>query len=204
MQIIVHASQALWEELTGKNKNIDWVRVDNVNSFSIYKDAAAFFNLNNDAAQEHYPPGLPVIFINSIVTTLKEIEQNSNKVRINGWNGFLKSGTWEITGKITDDVTHILEAIGVKATVVKDEPGFVSARILAMIINEAYFAKEENVSSEKDIDIAMRLGTNYPMGPFEWANVIGVKYVVSLLNKLHETDEMYAPAPLLLKEARLL
>ena len=48
-----------------------------------------------------------------------------------------------------------------------DIPGFISARVVSMIINEAYFALEEEVSSKEEIDTAMKLGTNYPYGPFD-------------------------------------
>jgi 3-hydroxybutyryl-CoA dehydrogenase len=77
---------------------------------------------------------------------------------------------------------------------VPDEAGFVSARIIAMIINEAYHAKDEAVSTEADIDIAMKLGTNYPYGPFEWANEIGVQHVYALLQKLSLNDERFLPS----------
>jgi 3-hydroxybutyryl-CoA dehydrogenase len=70
-----------------------------------------------------------------------------------------------------------------------------------MIINEAYFALEENVSTKEEIDIAMKLGTNYPYGPFEWAKKIGLKNVVRLLTELSLSEKRYQPAGLLLKEA---
>ena len=72
-----------------------------------------------------------------------------------------------------------------------DEVGFVSARTIAMVINEAFFAIEDNVSSEQEIDIAMKLGTNYPFGPFEWASKIGLKNIYDLLSMLSKTDERY-------------
>ena len=58
---------------------------------------------------------------------------------------------------------------------VKDEPGFVSARIVAMMINEAYFTWEAGTSTKEEIDIAMKLGTGYPYGPFEWGEKIGLR-----------------------------
>ena len=70
-----------------------------------------------------------------------------------------------------------------------------------MIINEAYFALEEGVSTKEEIDTAMKLGTNYPYGPFEWAKKIGLKNIFQLLDKLHKTNLRYEPAALLKKEA---
>jgi 3-hydroxybutyryl-CoA dehydrogenase len=73
--------------------------------------------------------------------------------------------------------------------------------VLAMIINEAWFTLGENVSTKQEIDTAMKLGTNYPYGPFEWCNKIGIKNIYSLLKKLSENNARYKPAPLLEKEA---
>lgn len=73
------------------------------------------------------------------------------------------------------------------------------ARILAMIMNEASFAVGEAVASVRDVDIAMRLGTNYPKGPLRWADEIGLDLVMVVLNSLRESfgEERYRPSPLL-------
>jgi 3-hydroxybutyryl-CoA dehydrogenase len=76
----------------------------------------------------------------------------------------------------------------------------VSARVVAMIVNEAYFALGEAISSKKDIDTAMKLGTNYPFGPFEWSEKVGLKNIYSLLLKLSESSARYAIAPAMIKE----
>jgi 3-hydroxybutyryl-CoA dehydrogenase len=77
--------------------------------------------------------------------------------------------------------------------------GEVVARILAMIVNEAAFAFGEGVASVRDIDRAMRLGTNYPKGPLGWADEIGLVVVLAVLRSLQETlgEDRYRPAPLL-------
>jgi 3-hydroxybutyryl-CoA dehydrogenase len=82
-----------------------------------------------------------------------------------------------------------------------DEPGMVSPRVIAMIVNEAWFALEEGVSSREDIDVAMKLGTNYPFGPFTWGEKIGVKKIVSLLTTLHQKSPRYEVSASLKKEA---
>lgn len=73
------------------------------------------------------------------------------------------------------------------------------ARILAMIINEASFAVGEGVASVRDIDIAMRLGTNYPKGPLRWADEIGLDTVLAVLGSLQGSfgEERYRPSPLI-------
>ena len=95
----------------------------------------------------------------------------------------------------------IMTALNRKVEWTADIHGFISARVLSAIINEAYFALQEGVSSKKEIDIAMRLGTNYPFGPFEWSEKIGLKKIYGLLNELSKTNSRYEPSKLLKEEA---
>jgi 3-hydroxybutyryl-CoA dehydrogenase len=83
-----------------------------------------------------------------------------------------------------------------------DIAGMFTPRTISMIVNEGYFALQEEISSKKEIDIAMRLGTNYPYGPFEWSEKIGLKKIYNLLEQLAHTDKRYVPAPLLVKEVK--
>jgi 3-hydroxybutyryl-CoA dehydrogenase len=75
---------------------------------------------------------------------------------------------------------------------VPDEIGFITPRVVSMIINEAFIALKEGVSTKGEIDTAMKLGTNYPYGPFEWAEKIGVEKIKSLLDKLSMQEKRYA------------
>jgi len=88
--------------------------------------------------------------------------------------------------------------------VVEDRMGLVSARVLVMIVNEAAFAFMEGVADPSDIDTAMKLGTNYPHGPLEWADRIGLDLVVGLLQALYDEygEERYRPCVLLRQYAR--
>jgi 3-hydroxybutyryl-CoA dehydrogenase len=70
-----------------------------------------------------------------------------------------------------------------------------------MIVNEAYLALGEGVSSREAIDTAMRLGTNYPYGPFEWASRIGLSPIVELLEVLARQNPLYSVAPSLKEES---
>jgi 3-hydroxybutyryl-CoA dehydrogenase len=83
--------------------------------------------------------------------------------------------------------------------VLEDRPGLVLGRILAQIVNEAHFAISEGVASSEDCDTAMRLGFNWPRGPFEWGVAIGLERVVAILDELHRElgEERYRVAPLL-------
>jgi 3-hydroxybutyryl-CoA dehydrogenase len=202
MIIGVLATEVSYTELTQLNPAIDWKRIGHSKELIEGLAVDAYFDLSENAVENvsGVPTGIPV-FINSVCHTLHEKKLPHNVVRINGWYGFINRPVWEVAGTISEAHVNVLNAIGIKSTPTPDEPGLIAARILSMIINEAYFAKEEQVSTEAEIDIAMKLGTNYPKGPFEWGKAIGLQQILSLLDKLSETDPRYTPASLLRKEA---
>ncbi len=84
-----------------------------------------------------------------------------------------------------------------------DAPGLVLGRILSQLVNEAHFALGAGVASAEDIDTAMRLGFNYPRGPFEWCEAIGPRRVLAILDALHAElgEERYRAAPALRRAA---
>jgi 3-hydroxybutyryl-CoA dehydrogenase len=86
-----------------------------------------------------------------------------------------------------------------------DAPGLILGRILCQIVNEAYFAVQQGVAAPGDIDTAMRLGFNWPRGPFEWADAIGPARVLGVLDALRSElgEERYRAAPRLRREAAL-
>ena len=128
------------------------------------------------------------VLVNSVTDTLDRIHPDF--IRFNGWNGFLKGNCLEASAH--DEMQIKATALfGDELVFVKDLPGFISARIVAMIINEAYFTWEAGTSTKEEIDIAMKLGTGYPYGPFEWANLIGVAEVKQLLERLAEGNPIY-------------
>ena len=202
MKIIVAASDEQWNELTGSRDSIDWQRVDEAEAFDQHANADAFFCLKNYSILPGFESLKKPVFINSVVLTLAELDAPPNVHRINGWKTFLKRSTWEIAGAVTENVASIFKTLNIKMITVQDEPGFISARIIAMIINEGYFAVEDHVSSKAEIDTAMKLGTNYPFGPFEWSHLIGLNNILALLQKLNLTDTRYQPSQLLMKEVK--
>ena len=193
MKYVVTGNDEIFNELINDLPHITWIKAENENGFFSYQDADAFFDLNEYSNADYNALKKPV-FINSMINTLSEINAAKNIVRINLWPGFAEKELWEIAGEINFETAAVLKNLHKKYITVNDEPGFVSPRIIAMIINEAYFAKDENVSSEADIDTAMKLGTNYPYGPFEWCKKIGINSVYRLLKKLAETDKRFVPA----------
>lgn len=94
-------------------------------------------------------------------------------------------------------------ALNTKLAVVNHQVGLVTARVIGAIINEAYFAVQANIASRSDIDLAMKLGTNYPYGPFEWCEKIGVNNVFDLLSAVYKStgDDRYQVSALLAEEA---
>lgn len=93
------------------------------------------------------------------------------------------------------------QAINQEIEIVEDEVGLVFPRILSLIINEAAFALTEGTASVEAINTAMKKGTNYPFGPLEWAERIGLDDVYAVLLGLHKqfAEERYRPAPLIKK-----
>jgi len=111
-----------------------------------------------------------------------------------------------IKGIATDDSTFdavitLAEKLGKDIAVSKDYPGFIVNRILMPMINEAVFTYYEGIANVEDIDKAMKLGTNQPMGPLALADLIGLDTVLNIINVLYEEfkDPKFRPCPLLTK-----
>jgi 3-hydroxybutyryl-CoA dehydrogenase len=144
----------------------------------------------------------PLILVNSVIEPMHQIQQPF--VRINGWNTFLKRAVMEAApadAPLREKAERLITRFGRRTEWVADIPGFITPRVVASIINEAFFALQENVSTRDDIDIAMKLGTNYPFGPFEWGEKIGLGNIYALLDALGKKQNRYQPASLLKQTA---
>jgi 3-hydroxybutyryl-CoA dehydrogenase len=187
-------------------EGVDWRITPKVEAIP---GAAAYIDLDfvNEKARcealNRLQPAL--IIVNAVTPTIKEIGYPF--IRINGWPGFLDRNVHELAapeGNAAAEPTRerlavLYQELGREYRLVPDEPGMISARILSAIINEAYFTWEAEVSTKEEIDTAMRLGTNYPLGPFEWSERIGLGQVAGLLGALSRTNPAYVPSAALLQ-----
>ena len=110
-----------------------------------------------------------------------------------------------VRGLETDEDTlstaaEVGRRMGKETVVIKEAPGFITSRINALIGNEAFYMLQEGIASARDIDKALKLGLNHPMGPFEMIDLVGLDTRLHILEYLHKSlGEKYRPAPLLVQ-----
>jgi 3-hydroxybutyryl-CoA dehydrogenase len=183
------------EEFFGTAELIfDFVIQENPSQIEIYK--------NNRKA---------VVFLNTSTITLAQLTSHSSHL-INctlfgfcGMPTFLNRELLEVSLRSETDsieLKRICKDLNTDYVIVDDRVGLVTPRVICMIINEAYYTVQEGTATREDIDIAMKLGTNYPFGPFEWCEKIGIRNIHQLLNSVYldTKDERYKICPLLEKE----
>lgn len=151
------------------------------------------------------------VFLNTCKINLAELVHlvgrrvSSTLFGFNGLPTFLNRKIMEVSCRHKDDeetLKKICAQLETDFMIVDDRIGLVSPRVVCMIINEAYYTILEGTATREDVDLAMKLGSNYPFGPFEWSSRIGVKHVYELLEAVYEDtrDERYKICPLLKKE----
>ena len=205
MKIAVVADELLKQELLTQglatDASVEWLsEIKAVPGADCYIDLLFSAGPERIKALQQLHPAM--IIVNAVTHTLDELP--GNFIRINGWPTFLKRSLAEASGTnedLKEKGEQFLSVFNKKIEWVPDIPGFITPRVISMIINEAYFTLSEKVSSKENIDTAMKLGTNYPYGPFEWGEKIGLKNIYDLLNRLTITNSRYAPSALLKKEA---
>lgn len=154
------------------------------------------------------PARVPILTSSVTVTAAEQASWIHRPARLIGFGAFptlLAGPLTEVSVSLATGETALEIAreffgvLGKEILVVQDRVGLVMPRILCSLVNEAFFALTENVANPGDIDTAMKLGTNYPRGPVEWANLAGIPQIVATLNALRAAtgEERYRLAPLL-------
>ena len=206
MKLAILAPEVLKQEWQSKPlANVDTHWAADVNELA-GTQADAYFHLGfeEEKAGIHQLARITgPLFINSVIDSLIDSEhlaaaqENCQLIRINAWPTFLKRDVTELCIADPFDestVKEIFQSLGWKYRIVPDVPGMISPRVIAMIINEAYYTLHAGVSTKEEIDTAMKLGTNYPYGPFEWGEKIGLDKIRALLETLSKNDSRYQPA----------
>ena len=207
MIVAVLADDLLKQELLTKQTagDVSFIWVDSIRALTI-TEADVYIDLlfQMDAERTHHLKRLlpkPVL-VNAVAWSTKRI--GADFIRINAWPTLLHRSITEVAipaAMQQETVKQIFDKLQWSYRLVPDIAGMITARVIAMIVNEAYYTLEAHVSSREEIDIAMKLGTSYPYGPFEWSTRIGLKYIYELLNELSHDDKRYLPAVLLQWEA---
>lgn len=151
------------------------------------------------------------VFINSPLKQLAAIAPKPTTFTLGCFNAlpvFWENAVMELSAFRASDketLALILPKISTNYVWVADRVGMVTPRVIAMIINEAYYTLQEGTASRKDIDISMKMGTNYPYGPFEWAQKIGLHNIYQILEAVYADtrDERYRICPMLKTEMLL-
>jgi len=162
--------------------------------------------------EKNAPPGVVVASNTSSLSVTEMGAALSDPARFAGmhfFNPVHKMKLVEIVRALesSDETLRTIEAVaqkmGKETVVVRDSAGFITSRVNAMIGNEAFYMLQEGVASARDIDKALKLGLNHPMGPFELVDLVGLDTRLSVLEFLHKSlGEKYRPCPLLAQHVK--
>lgn len=188
------------------------IEVSDGDSDEDFDEYDVIFDLNFDDDNSNLPIYATLkekhVFVSATKQSLAEaVYEHQVKVKcclfgINAIPAFANDSKWEVVlyRKFeTAELEKTLASLGVAFVAVEDRVGLVKPRVIFQIINEACFTLQEGVASIEDIDLSMKLGTNYPFGPFEWCDKIGITIVFETLNAIYDDtkDERYKICPLL-------
>jgi 3-hydroxybutyryl-CoA dehydrogenase len=163
---------------------------------------------NLERIDKAMPDSAPILSSSITVTATEQSSWISRKHRLAGiavLPTFVEKPLVEVAPTIyspketIEVVKRFFFSLGKEIEIVQDRIGMVFPRILCQVINEAAFAVTEDIATPQDIDIALKLGVQFPLGPIEWAEKIGLEQVYAVLTALYSDlqEERYRVAPLL-------
>lgn len=213
MKILVRGEKIITAELKQKLPNADVTEIQDTDFPQI--DLSGYdviFDLSIDeqaSTLKYYAPlkNIPV-FVGAVKIQLAAAANLYGReilctlIGINDLPTFINRSLAEVSLLDKTDeaiLQQTMQKLGWDYKLVEDRVGMVTPRIIMMIINEACYTLQEGTASMQDIDTSMKLGTNYPFGPFEWADKIGIKHVYETLKAVYDDthDERYKICPLL-------
>lgn len=208
MLILITGDPARWEELQN-SRNFEGHDIITAPEPDAYMMSA---DLIIDLSLDEHPdwvelyaayPSIPVLgcLVKKTTAELQQYAGGRSIDHIYGCNflpGFIGMPKLEIAG----NPETLMQQLGWIYESITPAIGMVTPRVICMIINEAYFTAEEGTASREDIDTSMKLGTNYPMGPFEWSRKIGIRHVYEVLEAVYQQtgNERYKICSLLQEE----
>ena len=214
MKILLAGDAKRAEELRAilslnKTLEIDYSDGDEDEDYEEY-DCIFDLNFDDDPSKLSIYAGMRdvPIFVNAVKLSLNEAVYNlDEKIRcqlfgVNILSGFISQSVWEVSlfRKFeTESLSKLMKLFGIDFRTVEDRVGLVKPRVIFMLINEASYTLQEGTATIEDIDLAMKLGTNYPFGPFEWCDKIGIENVFETLAAMYDDtkDERYKISALL-------
>ncbi len=212
MKIYVIGTENRIEELKLKLSSVEISKITAGPAYGASSEYDLIIDLNFDDSEDNiqYYRDLEdtLVIVSAVKQQLRVAASKSSKpikcklAGLNAFPTFINRKLWEMSFLNDADEKYALEKLNdlnIEAKKVQDRVGMVTPRIILMIINEAFYTVQEGTAEKSNIDSAMKLGTNYPMGPFEWAEKIGIKDVYEGLKAIADDtgDERYKICPLL-------
>lgn len=215
MKILVIADEPRFDECRGKLGEHQYTHLSShagVEATGITHDVTFDFIIDeNPQIFRRYAERPMTLFLNTCKVSLAALASTIDtgiQGSVFGFNGmptlfnreFLEASVLNTADIAT--LERVCAQLNTKHALVDDRVGMVTPRVICMIINEAYYTVQEGTASREDIDLAMKLGTNYPYGPFEWCARIGLRNVYELLEAVYADtkDERYKIPALMKKE----
>ena len=214
MKIGILASQAkrkAWENKETPSSTFSWVQDNEGHEhYDVFVDLD--FDDNFYRMQDYFTNSHTAFVLGAVKCSLEsaavglEMPKNWKGIGINALPTLIERTTLECTNPFQLPEASLEELASLlgyqQIEVVGSRVGLITPRVICMIINEAFYTVQEGTANREDINLAMQLGTNYPKGPFEWCDAIGIQNVYEVLEAMYNDtkDERYKICSLLKQE----